>query len=149
MSTTSSIWVKVKPEDFGKTISFNKEIHPLGLEDFNIAPPIFKIKEKHNPVLYLGIYCHWDGYPSGVGATLLKHFDTYEKVLNLISLGYLSTLLDNTIAYYSWRQEDWNGVKPQGIEKFPTRADMDTDYCYVFDEVWKIGSDTELKDFVK
>ena len=89
MSTTSSIWIKVKPEDFGKTISFNKEIHPLELDEFNVAPPTFKIKEKHNPVLYLGVYCHSDGYPSGVGATLLKHFDTYEKVLNLVSLGDL------------------------------------------------------------
>ena len=149
MSTTSSIWIKVKPEDFGKTISFNKEIHPLGLDEFNVAPPTFKIKEKHNLVLYLGVYCHNDGYPSGVGATLLKHFDTYEKVLNLVSLGDLSALWNSTRAYYSWRQEKWDGVKPMSIENFPTRGDMGTDYCYIFDGVWKVGKDVELADFLR
>ena len=149
MSTTSSIWIKVKPEDFGKTISFNKEIHPLALDEFNVAPPTFKIVEKHNPVLYLGVYCHSDGYLSGVGATLLKHFDTYEKVLNLVSLGDLSALCNSTRAYYSWRQEDWSSVKPMGIENFPTRDEMGTDYCYVFDGEWRTRSSLNLEDILK
>jgi hypothetical protein len=38
------------------------------------------------------IYCHWDGYPSGVGATLTVHYTQREKVLELISLGDISSL---------------------------------------------------------
>ena len=38
------------------------------------------------------IYCHYDGYPSGVGETLTKHYTTYDKVKALIALGDLSVL---------------------------------------------------------
>lgn len=36
------------------------------------------------------IYCHFDGYPSGVGATLVEHYQSPEKVRQLIGLGDLS-----------------------------------------------------------
>lgn len=38
------------------------------------------------------IYVHSDGYPSGVGATLLNHYTDVAKVKELISLGGLSSL---------------------------------------------------------
>jgi hypothetical protein len=37
------------------------------------------------------IYCHWDGYPEGVGKTLMDHFDR-EKTEALINLGDISYL---------------------------------------------------------
>ena len=37
------------------------------------------------------IYCHWDGYLEGVGATLLKHYDS-AKANNLVALGDMSSL---------------------------------------------------------
>lgn len=42
------------------------------------------------------IYCHWDGYPEGVGATLAKYYNTPEKVAQLLELGDISSLA-NTI----------------------------------------------------
>jgi hypothetical protein len=42
------------------------------------------------------IYCHWDGYPSHHLPILEEHYNTYEKVEALMSLGNLSTL-DNSI----------------------------------------------------
>jgi len=48
------------------------------------------IKEEDNS--YQGIYCHWDGYPSGVGATLAEHYKLQDKVKVLISKGSLSSL---------------------------------------------------------
>lgn len=36
------------------------------------------------------IYCHWDGYPEGVGGTLITHYTQPEKVKALIALGSLS-----------------------------------------------------------
>lgn len=39
-----------------------------------------------------GIYCHWDGYLEGVGATLVKHYNDTYKVLDLIDLGDISSL---------------------------------------------------------
>lgn len=40
----------------------------------------------------ISIYSHWDNYPSGSGATLLKHYKDKEKVARLISLGDISLL---------------------------------------------------------
>jgi hypothetical protein len=38
------------------------------------------------------IYCHWDGYVEGVGATLLKHYQASPKANNLVALGDISSL---------------------------------------------------------
>ena len=40
----------------------------------------------------VGVYCHFDGYPSGVGATLANHYTTDERVTALLSLGSISQL---------------------------------------------------------
>ena len=38
---------------------------------------------------YLTIYCQLNGYPEDTGATLVKHYDTSEKVNALLALGDL------------------------------------------------------------
>ena len=38
------------------------------------------------------IYCHWDGYPSNNGALLLEHYNSEDKIRELIALGSLSSL---------------------------------------------------------
>ena len=38
------------------------------------------------------IYCHYDGYPEGVGAVLSKHYQDADKVRQLMELGDLSIL---------------------------------------------------------
>lgn len=38
------------------------------------------------------IYCHFDGYPEGVGQTLIDHWTDPKKVNRLIALGDLSSL---------------------------------------------------------
>lgn len=38
------------------------------------------------------IYCHWDGYPDGVGKTLLNYYNTPTAREQLIALGDLSSL---------------------------------------------------------
>ena len=40
----------------------------------------------------VGVYCHYDGYPSGVGATLTTHYATDERVTALLNLGSISQL---------------------------------------------------------
>ena len=37
-------------------------------------------------------YCHWDGYPDGVGRTLVEHFNNVEKIKELLSYGDMSYL---------------------------------------------------------
>ena len=38
------------------------------------------------------IYCHCDGYPAGVGSMLEKHYNTPDRVNDLMELGDLVTL---------------------------------------------------------
>jgi hypothetical protein len=38
------------------------------------------------------IYSHWDGYPDGVGKTLMEHYTDIEKIRKLINLGDVSSL---------------------------------------------------------
>ena len=38
------------------------------------------------------IYCHWDGYPEGVGQTLADHYTDPTKIDQLLALGDLSIL---------------------------------------------------------
>jgi hypothetical protein len=44
---------------------------------------------------FLSIYCHWDGYIKHHGPILLNHYNTPEKVKELIALGSLSSLQEN------------------------------------------------------
>jgi hypothetical protein len=41
---------------------------------------------------YQAVYCHWDGYPSGVGDTLLNYYTDTQKVQTLIENGDMSNL---------------------------------------------------------
>lgn len=47
---------------------------------------------------YQGVYCHDDGYPSGVGSVLLKHYNSFERAKALTDLGHLSALYPSTDA---------------------------------------------------
>lgn len=38
------------------------------------------------------IYCHWDGYPDHNGKILLEHYNSIDKIKDLIALGSLSIL---------------------------------------------------------
>jgi hypothetical protein len=38
------------------------------------------------------VYCHWDGYPSNNGAILSQHYTDPNKIVELITLGGISSL---------------------------------------------------------
>lgn len=106
------------------------------------------------------IYCHWDGYPEGVGATLQEHYVDPEKVEALIALGDISVLQPLvepdvpgvehsfanpapcvTIAYHRDRGEEFRAPRiDASVESF-SRSDIE-EYGYVFTQQgeWKIFS---------
>ena len=136
MSTHCMIWVKVNEEDFGKTMTcdVNKLPNPIVENNYPCLPYTIHPNPLDN-VLYLGVYCHFDGYPSGVGAELREKFTTYESVLNLILLGGLSFLIDNVKAYHNWRNENLEIAKVQG--DIPPSSGCD--YTYVFENGKWVG----------
>jgi len=72
-------------------------------------------------------YCHWDGYPAGVGKMLRNHYTTEAQVRELLALGPLSSLgasLDATEAY---------GDEDEPRTFAPGRFEVENEYAYVFD----------------
>jgi hypothetical protein len=40
------------------------------------------------------IYCHWDGYPAGVGVGLIENYNSKAQAEQLIALGGFSSLME-------------------------------------------------------
>jgi hypothetical protein len=111
---------------------------------------------------YIGIYCHWDGYPQkpGVGWVLRKYYKSPAKINKLISLGDISVLRENigkkhkmdvigteyeklnrakwTSAYHRDRGEAWNDAKPKkakSIQELKRIAGgMGAEYLYIYEK---------------
>ena len=94
------------------------------------------------------IYCHWDGYVSGVGKTLFNHYDR-EKLKSLIELGDISVLKEsptNTIAYCRDRGEDLNFTPFPNVPDlfdYGFESGVEYIYCLAKNGIWlvnKLGS---------
>ena len=88
-----------------------------------------------------GIYCHHDGYFSGVGRTLKEFYTTPAQVDALLALGDISSLgMDltkdtGTEAYHRDRGEDFNpNATYANVEEFlaDVGTDMGAEFAYVF-----------------
>jgi hypothetical protein len=93
------------------------------------------------------IYCHWDGYTSGVGKTLEKWYTTQEKVEALIELGDISSLdmtPMSTVAYARDRGEDLNQTTYDNVPTlFESGFNIGVEYIYCFtkDGRWLVSDD--------
>lgn len=92
-----------------------------------------------------GIYCHWDGYPQGVGRTLYAYYGNLRKIIQLINLGDISSLrrhvksqsfVDDaaTVAYARDRGEGWGYVAPKHFSDIDT-AIRRSSYEFVY--IWE------------
>ena len=104
----------------------------------------------------LSVYCHWDGYPEGVGATLKTHYQDPAKIQSLMDLGSLSVLgseigerqdFDNR----ETRNEEWclaygrdRGEKDTSAKEWESIDALvnnvkssDQEYLYLHDNGWK------------
>ena len=76
----------------------------------------------------LSAYSHWDGYPEWMGRILRTHYNTKEKVAELIDGGDMSS---------SWTESVWGNVHPDcgyGPEYYSARGEdcpprLDADLC--------------------
>jgi len=99
------------------------------------------------------IYCHFDGYPGGVGMILANHYTDIDKVNALMKLGDLSTLgpeigekqnfndynnlnKDWCLAYGRDRGEENVSVKQGKFDELI--VDQSVSYVYIFDgDYWE------------
>lgn len=155
MSTRSFIILKVRKEDIGKVMKFNEGLLPKPLEKWQDKDREGKVwrdetaQDMCQPVeikdQFIGVYCHWDGYPDGgVGSELMEHFKDYNSVLNLILGGSCSSINNGVVRHYANRQgEEWKHLVPsQGktqTELARRGRSSWAEYAYVFDEAtgWK------------
>jgi hypothetical protein len=89
------------------------------------------VADLENEGLYFQIYCHNDGYLSGVGKTLLNDYSSREKALSLVMNGDISTLgsdLDKTTFYEK-------GIQNPQYKKSEL-TDFDYTYCLESDGKW-------------
>ena len=53
------------------------------------------IAMEHRDGTIRSVYCHWDGYPAGVGAILREHYTDPAKIEQLLDLGDISSLRED------------------------------------------------------
>jgi hypothetical protein len=90
------------------------------------------------------IYCHFDGYPEGVGTTLKEHYSDRDELQKLIELGDISSLGDDlltTIAYHRDRGEDYfPSTRDESLELFKKSDFEEYGYVYTLENKWVIFS---------
>ena len=89
---------------------------------------------------FRAVYCHWDGYPEGVGATLKSSYSTLEQARSLVEKGDLSSLGDTleSSEFYTSRGEELK------VETFKSESDWlewasacSCEYAHLFkDDKW-------------
>lgn len=111
---------------------------------------------------YSGIYCHYDGYETGVGATLLKHYRDPAKVASLIALGDISQLgarveptgehsfakpeIGVTVAYMRDRGEKDCEANTGATASEVSRKIENNGYVYVFEDgKWTVNGEDLTK----
>lgn len=113
------------------------------------------------------VYCHFDGYLSGVGAMLQEYYCDDNKIDKLISLGSLSVLekevepqddqkhsfdhpAENvTIAYHRDRGEDMMIHSYHSEQEYINDSYGSVNFCYLWkDNQWFIADMSEDHDYI-
>lgn len=108
------------------------------------------------------IYCHWDGYLQGVGATLVKHYQDRNKVQDLIAHGDVSILgeeigvkqdfnspTDGVCLFYGRdRNEQGTQATPfSSVEDYEKNHEyQEFEYLYTTDDVWSVFYNEDWHD---
>lgn len=101
MSTRSSILIEVPDEYIEQSLMYypTKTESDWGSETtLDISSKVTITKK------YLGIYCHHDGYPDGVGRELANNYNSFGEAFNLILGGDCSSIFSNCFLRYATRE---------------------------------------------
>lgn len=142
MSTRCNIAVVVKESDKERSLNLINHANEFGfdLNRINTKGKAVVLEDIYDKVItmddkaVLQIYCHHDGYPDGVGAELIKHFNTYEDALALVLAGDTSYVEDGTTGAYAIH-EDYEDNMPEALDD-PLQHN---EYLYVWvDDEWML-----------
>ena len=87
---------------------------------------------------FVGSYCHWDGYPEGVGSILLENYIDQDKVDELCNLAGFSSLQETTEETATARYDDIPSAVANSVKDACNYgADFGADYIYIHkDNEW-------------
>jgi hypothetical protein len=88
-----------------------------------------------NNEVYHTIYCHWDGYLSNNGRILKHHYDTEDKVRELIEQGDLSSLGNTIEETVSYRDRGETGTEAREFSYLYDIVDAysDCEWVYIYE----------------
>lgn len=98
-----------------------------------------RIAIKNNDGSYKSIYCHHDGYPSGVGHILKNYYTKKKKIGQLLALNDISSLgetldYESTIDYNRFRDEDTHSEISETLEDLIILSkECWAEYLYIFE----------------
>lgn len=82
------------------------------------------------------VYCHWDGYPTGVGRDLLNcGFENRDQVEEFINEGSRSTV---DTSYHAWRGEDIVVKESISDENYFNTFNEEYAYLYTLEGKWVV-----------
>lgn len=129
MSTRSSILIEVPDEYIGQSLRYYSTRHEGDWDNDTIDDMSQKVTITKK---YLGIYCHFDGYPDGVGRELANNYDSFKESFNLILGGDCSSICNKELRRYATREgEKWEYIQPRQLDKIRKVSD-DSEYLYIF-----------------
>ncbi len=79
------------------------------------------------------IYCHFDGYPDGVGATLKEHYPCRNKIERLLSNGDISGLEETPEACHGYEDTKARCFDSRS-ELIQAANDIYAEFIYLFTE---------------
>ena len=130
MSTRSSILIEVPAKYIDRIFKYDSSM--FNEEDWDDEAGDEKSEDVVINKKYLGIYCHFDGYPDGVGKELVNNYSDFSKAFNLILGGDCSVILDGSVRRYATREgEAWKYIQPKQLDKIQKVSD-DSEYLYIF-----------------
>jgi hypothetical protein len=98
------------------------------------------------------IYCHFDGYISGVGKLLKEYYTTQAKVEALIELGDISSLditPSSTSAYHRDRNEEFSQQTNKSVPDLFNciyQSGEEFIYCFTKDNIWLVSDSGPVVD---
>jgi len=151
MATRSTISLKVSDSDKAMVFHFDKDRLPYSLTCENrYSDKVCDVIIKKD---YLTIYHHWDGYPEGVGKTLLNKFNDYDSILNLLCGGDAYSINgEQIIQECAGMGEEWKDVEPKQSDTEPSVTE---EFAYLFkDGKWffkgyEAEEWTDLKEYLE
>lgn len=128
MGTRAFISVRIKAEDKGKTMRFDKaklpKRHRVLFED--CIPQSVTLTDD-----YLTIYNHHDGGMDCAGSALVADFNDYDTALNLMLMGYVDGVaFEQLVPFGSTTAE----AVPPDCEPLPEIKEMCTAHIYKFED---------------